>query len=82
MPMTTRRGRVAATLVKNKIFVCGGSDGQEELDTGEYLDLDFLDKWMPIKDLPTRVVHGGNHSTSTTTTKETIVVFFFVLSDV
>ena len=43
MPMTTRRGRVAATLVKNKIFVCGGSDGQEELDTGEYLDLDFLD---------------------------------------
>jgi hypothetical protein len=57
--MTTRRGRVSATIVKDKIYVCGGSDGQQELNTGEVFDLKIMDKWMPIKDLVKPVVHGG-----------------------
>ena len=57
--MTSRRGRVSAATVNNKIFVCGGSDGQKELSTGEYLDLNTMDKWLPIKDLSTPVAHGG-----------------------
>jgi len=60
--MTSRRGRVSAAIVKNKIYVCGGSDGQKELDTGEYLDLISMDKWVPIKDLAKPVAHGGKYS--------------------
>jgi influenza virus NS1A-binding protein len=59
IPMTTRRGRVSAAFLKNKIYVCGGSDGQQELNTGEVFDLQLMDKWMPIKDLATPVAHGG-----------------------
>jgi influenza virus NS1A-binding protein len=59
IPMTSRRGRVSAGIVDNKIYVCGGSDGQKELDTGEYLDLKTMDKWTPIKDLAKPVAHGG-----------------------
>lgn len=59
IPMTTRRGRVSAAILQNKIYVCGGSDGQQELNTGEMFDLKTMDKWMPIKDLPKPVVHGG-----------------------
>lgn len=58
--MSSRRGRVSAATVNNKIFVCGGSDGQKELTTGEYLDLSTMDKWLPIKDLATPVAHGGS----------------------
>jgi hypothetical protein len=59
IPMTSRRGRVSATIANNKIYVCGGSDGQKELNTGEYIDLQTMDKWLPIKDLPKPVAHGG-----------------------
>lgn len=57
--MATRRGRVSAAIVKNKIYVCGGSDGQKELDTGEFFDLETMDKWLPMKDLARPVAHGG-----------------------
>jgi hypothetical protein len=57
--MISRRGRVAAAIVKNKIYVCGGSDGQKELDTGECLDLKAMDKWTSIKELAKPVAHGG-----------------------
>jgi influenza virus NS1A-binding protein len=60
IPMTSRRGRVSATIVQDKIYVCGGSDGQQELNTGEVFDLKTMDKWISIKDLPIPVVHGGN----------------------
>ncbi len=59
IPMTSRRGRVSAAIVNNKIYVCGGSDGQKELNTGEYFDLKSMDKWLPIKDLSTPVAHGA-----------------------
>lgn len=58
-PMISRRGRVAAAILNNKIYVCGGSDGQKELNTGEYFDLQTMDKWLPIKDLDRPVAHGG-----------------------
>lgn len=59
IPMLSRRGRVSATILDNKIYVCGGSDGQQELNTGEYLDIRKMDKWLPLQDLPTPVTHGG-----------------------
>jgi hypothetical protein len=59
IPMLSRRGRVSAAILSNKIYVCGGSDGQKELNTGEYFDLQSMDKWLPIKDLDTPVAHGG-----------------------
>ena len=62
--MISRRGRVSAALLDNRIYVCGGSDGQKELNTGEYLDLSFMDKWLPIKDLDTPVAHGGKNSSN------------------
>jgi hypothetical protein len=57
--MTSRRGRVSVAIVHNKIYVCGGSDGQKELNTGEYFDLKSMKKWSMIKDLSTPVAHGG-----------------------
>jgi hypothetical protein len=60
--MISRRGRVSAAIVKNKLYVCGGSDGQKELTTGEYLDLNKMNKWLPIKDLETPVAHGGRNA--------------------
>ncbi|CAF0889575.1 unnamed protein product [Rotaria sordida] len=62
IPMTSRRGRVSAAVVNNKIYVCGGSNGQQELNTGEYFDLQTMDKWSPIKDLTTPVTHGATCS--------------------
>ena len=64
IPMTTRRGRVSAAILENKIYVCGGSDGQQELNTGEMFDLQSMDKWTPIKDLPKPVAHGGRRRIS------------------
>ena len=61
IPMTSRRGRVSAAIVQDKIYVCGGSDGQNELNTGEVFDLKTADKWLPIKDLDKPVVHGGKY---------------------
>ena len=58
-PLISRRGRVSATIVKNKIYVCGGSDGQKELNTGEYFDLKSMDKWSMIRDLSVPVAHSG-----------------------
>ncbi|CAF2037873.1 unnamed protein product [Rotaria magnacalcarata] len=58
-PMNSRRGRVSAAMVNNRIYVCGGSDGQQELFTGEYYDLKSMNKWLPIKDLDTPVAHGA-----------------------
>jgi hypothetical protein len=58
-PMSNRRGRVSATIVHNKIYVCGGSDGQKELNTGECFDLKSMDKWSMIKDLSVPVAHSG-----------------------
>ena len=60
VPMISRRGRVSAAIVHNKIYVCGGSNGQQELDTGEYFDLQTMDKWLLIKNLTTPVAHAGN----------------------
>ena len=57
--MTSRRGRVSAAILNNKIYVCGDSDEQKELNTGEYFDLQSMDKWLPTKDLATPVAHGG-----------------------
>ncbi|CAF1194991.1 unnamed protein product [Adineta steineri] len=59
IPMISRRGRVSAAIINNKIYVCGGSDGQKELNTGEYFDLQSMDKWVPIKDLDRPVAHGA-----------------------
>jgi hypothetical protein len=56
--MNRRRGRVSATIVNNKIYVCGGSDGQKELNTGECFNLKSMDKWSVIKELSTPVAHG------------------------
>lgn len=57
--MTSRRGRVSATIVNNKMYACGGSDGQKELNTGEYIDLKSINKSTMIKELSTPVAHGG-----------------------
>jgi hypothetical protein len=57
--MISRRGRVSATSLNNKIYVCGGSDGQKELNTGECLDLKIVDKWSMIKELAKPVAHSG-----------------------
>ncbi|CAF3483448.1 unnamed protein product [Rotaria sp. Silwood1] len=62
VPMTSRRGRVSAAIINNKIYVYGGSNGQQELNTGEYFDLQSMDKWSPIKDLATPVAHGATCS--------------------
>ena len=62
IPMISRRGRVSAAILKNKIYVCGGSDGQKELNTGECLDTQSMDKWLPISDLATPVAHGGKYN--------------------
>ncbi|CAF0897373.1 unnamed protein product [Adineta ricciae] len=59
VPMISRRGRVSAAILNNKIYVCGGSDGQKELNTGECLDTQSMDKWLPISDLATPVAHGA-----------------------
>ncbi len=58
-PMTSRRGRVSAAIVNNQIYVCGGSDGQKELNTGEYFNLKSMNKWSIIDELSTPVAHGG-----------------------
>lgn len=58
-PMTSRRGRVSAAIVNNKIYVYGGSDGQKELNTGECFDLKTMRKWSMIKELSTPIAHGG-----------------------
>ncbi len=57
--MTSRRGRVSSTIVNNKIYAFGGSDGQKELNTGECFDLKSMNKWSMIKELSTPVAHGG-----------------------
>jgi hypothetical protein len=57
--MTSRRGRVSITIFDNKIYVCGGSDGQKELNTGEYFDLTSMNRWSMIEELSTPVAHGG-----------------------
>ncbi|CAF3078570.1 unnamed protein product [Rotaria sp. Silwood2] len=62
VPMSSRRGRVSAAIVNNKIYVCGGSNGQQELNTGEYFNLKSMNKWSPIKDLDTPVAHGATCS--------------------
>lgn len=56
--MTSRRGRVSISIVHNRIYVFGGSDGQKDLNTGEYFDLKSMNKWMPIKELSTPVAHA------------------------
>ncbi|CAF0777365.1 unnamed protein product [Rotaria sp. Silwood1] len=58
-PMTKRRGRVSATIVDGKIYVCGGSDGQKELNTAECFDLKSMNKWSMIKELSTPVAHSA-----------------------
>ena len=57
--MSSRRGRVSAAIVNNNMYVCGGSDGQKELNTGEYIDLTSMNKWSMIKELSTPVAHSG-----------------------
>jgi hypothetical protein len=57
--MTSRRGRVSVTIINNKIYAFGGSDGQKELNTGEYFDIKSMNKWAMIKELSTPVAHGG-----------------------
>lgn len=75
IPMTTRRGRVSAAIVQNKIYVCGGSDGQQELNTGEVFDLQSMTKWTTIKDLPKPVAHGGSYSLSFSIISSSILHF-------
>ncbi|CAF2445769.1 unnamed protein product [Rotaria sp. Silwood2] len=58
-PMTRRRGRVSASIVDGKIYVCGGSDGQKELNTAECFDLKSMNKWSMIKELATPVAHSA-----------------------
>lgn len=58
--MTSRRGRVAVTNLNNQLYACGGSDGQRELNTGEYIDLNAMTKWSTIKKLATPIVHSGS----------------------
>ncbi|UJR37422.1 hypothetical protein I4U23_030125 [Adineta vaga] len=57
--MTSRRGRVSATIINHKIYVYGGSDGQKELNTGECFNLKTKDKWSMIKELSTPVAHSA-----------------------
>jgi hypothetical protein len=57
--MTSRRGRVSATMIDNRIYVCGGSNGQKELNTGEYFDVQTMKKWSTIKELSVPVAHCG-----------------------
>jgi hypothetical protein len=57
--MASRRGRVSVTILNNKIYAFGGSDGQKELNTGEFFDLKSMNKWSTIKELSTPVAHGG-----------------------
>lgn len=57
--MNSRRGRVSATTVNDKIYVCGGSDGHKELYTAECFDLKSIEKWSMISDLSTPVAHSG-----------------------
>lgn len=57
--MNNRRGRVSAAILNQKIYVFGGSDGQQELDTGECLDLTKMNKWLPIQSLEIPIAHGG-----------------------
>ena len=59
LPMSTRRGRVSAAVVNDEIYICGGSDGQKELSTGECLDLKSMNKWTMIKELSTPLAHSG-----------------------
>lgn len=75
IPMTTRRGRVSAAIVQNKIYVCGGSDGQQELNTGEVFDLQSMTKWTTIKDLPKPVAHGGSYFLSFSIISSSILHF-------
>ena len=60
LPLTRRRGRVSATILNDQIYVCGGSDGQKELNTGECLDLKLMKKWSMIKELSAPVAHSGS----------------------
>ena len=57
--LTSRRGRVSATIFNDQIYVCGGSDGQKELDLAERLDLKSMKKWTTIKELTEPVAHSG-----------------------
>lgn len=57
--LTSRRGRVSATIFNDQIYVCGGSDGQKELNLAERLDLKSMKKWIMIKELTEPVAHSG-----------------------
>ena len=70
-PLNYRRGRVSATIIQNTIYVCGGSDGQRELNSVECFDLTSKNPWSTIKELPTPVAHAGKGSTSAAATVET-----------
>lgn len=76
-PLTSRRGRVCATIFNDQIYVCGGSDGQKELNSAERLDLKTIEKWTMIKELSEPVAHSGKFKR-----KKDDIFFFFSLSDV
>ena len=58
-PLTTRRGRVSAAIVLNRMYVCGGSDGQKELNTGEYFDLKSRKTCSMFEKLTAPMAHSG-----------------------
>ena len=58
-PLKTRRGRVSAAIVQNRMYVCGGSDGQKELHSGEYFDLKSKQTCSIIEKLTAPVAHSG-----------------------
>ena len=64
-PLNYRRGRVSATIIQNTIYVCGGSDGQRELNSVECFDLTSTNPWSTIRELPTPVAHAGRESAFT-----------------
>lgn len=73
--MTSRRGRVSATIFNNKIYVYGGSNGQKELNTGECFSLKVRDKWSMIKQISTPVAHSGKYRKNST--QSIYLVFLF-----
>ena len=58
-PMNSRRGRVSATILNNKIYVCGGCNGKKELNTAECFDLKSMNKWSIASELSAPVAHSG-----------------------
>lgn len=48
--MTTPRGRMSMAEMDGKLYVCGGSDGHNELKTVEFYDFE-LDKWTRVADM-------------------------------